>query len=33
MSSAEELIIKKSLKDGTDEVINIRKSNFDDSYI
>jgi len=33
MSSAEELIIKKSLKDGTDEVINISKSNFDHSYI
>jgi hypothetical protein len=33
MSSAEKLIIKKSLKYGTDEVINISKSKFDHSYI
>jgi len=32
MSPAEEIIIKKSLKDCTDEVINISKS-FDHSYI
>jgi len=33
MPSAEELIIKKSLKDSTDEVINMSKSKFGNSYI
>lgn len=32
LSSIEEIIIRKSLNDGNDEVINIKQSNFDYTY-